>query len=83
MALITIDKLYDLTLAQLVRMKLESENIPVHLGSEGFASLFGVQSSYSSVRVQVPAEYENRARRILAALYDDLGERTPSADEKT
>lgn len=81
MALITIDKLYDLTLAQLVRMKLESEAIPVHLGSEGFASLFGVQSSYSSVRVQVPAEYEQQARKIIDALYEDLGERKPHAED--
>ena len=83
MALITIDKVYDLTLAQLVRMKLESDNIPVHLGSEGFASLFGVQSSYSSVRIQVPAEYETRARRIVDDLYQDLGENAPPADETT
>ena len=82
MALITIDKLYDLTLAQLVRMKLESERIPVHLGSEGFASLFGVQGSYSSVKIQVPSEYEKRARRLLDELYEDLGAQDePEKDE--
>ncbi len=78
MALKTIDKLYDLSLAQLVRMKLESERIPVHLGSEGFASLFGVQSSYSAVRIQVPEEYERRARSVLDELYAALGERSLS-----
>ncbi|MEM1080400.1 MAG: hypothetical protein AAGH65_02350 [Pseudomonadota bacterium] len=75
MALITIDQLYDLTLAQMARMKLESERIPVHLSSEGFASLFGVQSSYSEVKIQVPEEYEQRARRVLDSLYQSIGER--------
>ncbi|MFN2334711.1 MAG: hypothetical protein ABR550_09845, partial [Wenzhouxiangellaceae bacterium] len=56
------------SLAQVVRMKFESEDIPVHLGSEGFATLFGVQSSYSAIRVQVPDAFEERARRLYAEL---------------
>ncbi|MDT8408560.1 MAG: hypothetical protein RQ741_03055 [Wenzhouxiangellaceae bacterium] len=49
-------------------MKFESEDIPVHLGSEGFATLLGVQSSYSAIRVQVPDSYAARAIEI----YQDL-----------
>lgn len=68
MALVTIAKIHDIALAQMVRMKFESEDIPVHLGSEGFATLLGVQSSYSAVRVQVPEACEQEARRV----YSDL-----------
>ena len=68
MALITIAKIHDIPLAQMVRMKFESEEIPVHLGSEGFATLLGVQSSYSAVRVQVPEAYETRARKLYSEL---------------
>ena len=72
MALVTIAKLHDIALAQMVRMKFESEEIPVHLGSEGFATLLGVQSSYSAVRVQVPESYEQRARRVYSDLMQIL-----------
>lgn len=72
MALVTIEKISDNVLAQLVRMRLDAEGIPVHLGSEGFASLFGVQGSYSVIRVQVPETFEKRAREIVRALLDDL-----------
>jgi len=68
MALVTIAKLHDIALAQLVRMKFDSEDIPVHLGSEGFATLLGVQSSYSAVRVQVPEAYEAHARSLYSEL---------------
>lgn len=68
MALITIAKVHDIALAQVVRMKLESEEIPVHLGSEGFATLLGAQSGFSAVRVQVPDRFEETARRIYADL---------------
>ncbi|MGK7295194.1 MAG: hypothetical protein ACNS61_05085 [Candidatus Wenzhouxiangella sp. M2_3B_020] len=72
MALVTIAKLHDPSLAQVVRMKFESEDIPVHLGSEGFATLLGVQSSYSAVRVQVPEAFESRARNVYHALMRTL-----------
>jgi len=72
MALVTIAKIHDIALAQMVRMKFESEEIPVHLGSEGFATLLGVQSSYSAVRVQVPEACEQRARRVYSELMQIL-----------
>jgi len=72
MALITIAKVHDIALAQVVRMKLESEEIPVHLGSEGFASLLGAQSGYSAVRVQVPKHFEDSARKIYADLMEAI-----------
>tara|TARA_Y100001933_G_scaffold258226_1_gene305895 strand:- start:807 stop:1037 length:231 start_codon:yes stop_codon:yes gene_type:complete len=74
MALVTIAKIHDIALAQMVRMKFESEEIPVHLGSEGFATLLGVQSSYSAVRVQVPEAYERRARQVYGDLMETLGQ---------
>ncbi|HMB40153.1 MAG TPA: hypothetical protein VKO85_13830 [Wenzhouxiangellaceae bacterium] len=72
MALVTIAKIHDIALAQMVRMKFESEEIPVHLGSEGFATLLGVQSSYSAVRIQVPDAYERQARRVYSELMQIL-----------
>ncbi len=74
MALVTIAKLHDFALAQMVRMRFEAEDIPVHLGSEGFATLLGVQSSYSAVRIQVPGSHEARARAALDELMQTLGQ---------
>lgn len=74
MPLITIAKVHDMTLAQLVRIKFESEQIPVHLGSEGFASLLGAETGFSAVRVQVPAAFETRAREV----YEELMQRIDS-----
>ena len=72
MALVTIAKVHDIALAQVVRMKLESEEIPVHLGSEGFATLLGAQSGFSAVRVQVPDHFEDSARKIYADLMEAI-----------
>lgn len=72
MALITIAKIHDIGLAQVVRMKMESEEIPVHLGSEGFASLLGAQSGFTAVRVMVPEHVEGRARRVYEELMQAL-----------
>lgn len=72
MSLITIAKVHDMTLAQLVRIKFESENIPIHLGCEGFASLLGAETGFSAVRVQVPAAFECRAREVYAALMERI-----------
>lgn len=74
MALVTIAKLHDVALAQMVRMRFEADNIPVHLGSEGFATLLGVQSSYSAVRIQVPRSHESRAREAFTELMETLGQ---------
>jgi len=74
MALVTIARLHDFALAQMVRMRFEAEDIPVHLGSEGFATLLGVQSSYSAVRIQVPGSHETRARSAFADLMRTLGQ---------
>jgi hypothetical protein len=72
MALVTIARLHDLSLAHLVRMKFESEDIPVHLGSEGFATLLGAQSGFSAVRIQVPVAFEDRARTVYHHLMRTL-----------
>ena len=72
MSLVTLEKVTDMGLAQLMRMKLESEGIPVHLHSAGFASLFGAGTGFSAVRIQVPAGFEARARDLLNELLQDL-----------
>jgi hypothetical protein len=72
MALVTIARLHDVSLAQLVRMKFESEDIPVHLGSEGFATLLGAQSGFGAVRIQVPLAFEERARTVYHHLMTTL-----------
>lgn len=72
MALVTIEKLNDAALAQVVRMKLDSEGIPVHLGSAGHASLFGAADRYSAIRIQVPETFETRARTIVRDLLATL-----------
>lgn len=72
MALVTIAKIHDISLAQVVRMKLESEDIPVHLGSEGFASLLGAQTGFSAVRVMVPDYVETHARQVYEELMQTL-----------
>ncbi|MDT8449612.1 MAG: DUF2007 domain-containing protein [Wenzhouxiangellaceae bacterium] len=74
MALVTIAKLHDIALAQIVRMKFEAEDIPVHLGSEGFAMLLGAQSGFGAVRVQVPDGFEDRARQVYEELMRSLGQ---------
>lgn len=72
MSLVTLEKINDIGLAQIMRMKLESEGIPVHLHSAGFASLFGAGTGFSAIRIQVPAEFESRARALLDELDRDL-----------
>jgi hypothetical protein len=72
MALVTIAKLTDVSLAQIVRMRFEAEEIPVHLGSEGFATLLGAQSGFGAVRVQVPVAFEDRARTVYHHLMRTL-----------
>lgn len=72
MSLVTLEKVNDIGLAQIMRMKLESEGIPVHLHSAGFASLFGAGTGFSAIRIQVPAEFQARARMLLDELDQDL-----------
>ncbi|MBY6203837.1 putative signal transducing protein [Halomonas denitrificans] len=79
MALVTIEKLNDAALAQVVRMKLDAEGIPVHLGSAGHASLFGAADGYSAIRIQVPETFEARARTIVSELMATL--QTLQADD--
>lgn len=74
MSLITIEKLSDLGLAQLARMKLESEGIPVHLHSAGHAGLLGMSVGPGGIRVQVPEAFAPRAREVLRELFEDLDE---------
>lgn len=80
MSLVTLEKVNDMGLAQVMRMKLESEGIPVHLHSAGFASLFSAALGFSAVRVQVPEGLEQRARAVLDELARDLEGETEDDD---
>lgn len=72
MSLVTIDKVRDLGIAQMMRMKLESAGVPVHLHSGEFASLFGGVTAFGAIRIQVPADFESEARALLEELREDL-----------
>jgi len=81
MALITIARVHDMTLAHVVRMNLEASDIPVHLGSEGFASLLGAASAFTAVRVQVPEAFEERARTLYYELMRALESDDPDPED--
>lgn len=72
MQLVTVERFFDLGLAEIARMMLESEGIPVLLHSAAHASLIG-GLAVGGVRLQVPLEYEARARDLLAQLLDESG----------
>jgi len=56
MSLVTVGTLYDEKIAELARMRLEAEGIPVLLHSMAQAMMFGGASILGGVRVQVPEE---------------------------
>lgn len=65
--LVTVEHFLDLGLAEIARMMLEAEGIPVLLHSAGHASLIGALA-VGGIRLQVPQEYEAKARDLLAQL---------------
>ena len=71
MSLVTVETLYDERIAELVRMRLEAEGIPVFLHSMGQALMFGAYI-LGGVRVQVPEECAKEARILLKQLKEDL-----------
>lgn len=73
MSLVTVETLYDARIAELVRMRLEAEGIPVLLHSMGQAMMFGGASIMGGVRVQVPGEWAKEAGILLKQLKEDLG----------
>lgn len=73
MELVTVEHFLDFNLAQIARMMLEAEGIPVLLHSAGHASLIG-GLAVGGIRLQVPQEYEDRARGMLAQLQTGAGE---------
>lgn len=64
MTMITIDRYLDLTAAEIARMRLEAEGVPVLLHAAGHASLMG-GLAVGGILLQVPAEYEDKARSLL------------------
>lgn len=70
--LVTVETFIDTGLAEIARMMLESEGIPVLLHSAGHASLIG-GLAVGGVRLQVPREHEEKARTLLAQLRQDAG----------
>jgi hypothetical protein len=74
MSFTTVDTLFDLGIAELVRMKFEAEAIPVLMNSMGQAQLFG-PNAMGGIRVEVPEEYAERAAAILRDVKKDVGAR--------
>ena len=72
MSLVTVETLYDERIAELARMRLEAESIPVFLHSMGQAMMFGGASILGGVRVQVPEECAKEAGILLKQLKEDL-----------
>jgi hypothetical protein len=68
----TVETYFDVGLAEIARMMLEAEGIPVLLHSAGHASLIG-GLAVGGIRLQVPSEYEDKARRLLAQLQNGAG----------
>ena len=71
MSLVTVETLYDEKIAELVRMRLEAEGIPVFLHSMGQAKMFGAYI-LGGVRVQVPEECVEETDILLKQLKEDL-----------
>ncbi len=80
MSLVTVEKLTDMGLAQLARMKLESEGVPVHLHSIEHAGLLGMSVGPGGIRVQVPEGFAARARDLLEELFEDIN--APDSDDE-
>ena len=71
MSFVTVDTLYELPLAEFVRMRFEAEGIPVLMNSMGQAQLFGA-ATLRGIRVEVPEELAQRALAILNEVRRDL-----------
>ncbi|HVL75557.1 MAG TPA: DUF2007 domain-containing protein [Noviherbaspirillum sp.] len=69
----TIEQFIDVGLAEIARMMLEAEGIPVLLHSAAHASLIG-GLAVGGIRLQVPREYAPKAREILRQLNDNGAE---------
>ena len=74
MSLVTVETLYDERIAELVRMRLEAEGIPVFLHSMAQALMFGAYI-LGGVRVQVPEECVKEADILLKQLKEDLDDK--------
>jgi len=79
MSLVTVDSFMDAQVAELARMMLESEGIPVHLHSINHASLlpgmFGAGSIIlGGIRLQVPRSCVEKACEVLQQFHADLGD---------
>jgi len=75
----TIYKAADGTQAHLIRVALESEDIPVHIAGEALMGAVGeLPATMLQVEVQVPPEFAQRAREI--ALQCEKGSESEEAD---
>lgn len=82
MSLVTLKRYLDSNAAEIARMKLEAEGIPVHLASAGFVALTGLANALGGVELQVPAACEREARTILGQLEQDLGESSQDGNDE-
>ncbi len=69
MTLALVETLFDRTVAEIARARLETAGIDAVLFDAGIASVIG--SGLSGVRLMVDADDVDAARALLAALADD------------
>ncbi|MGM0477139.1 MAG: DUF2007 domain-containing protein [Pseudomonadota bacterium] len=79
-ALVTLENYQDTMRAELARMKLESEGVEVYMHSMHHASLMGPLSA-GGIRLQVPEDQAEVARRLLDELEGDLDAPDPGASD--
>lgn len=64
--LVTIDTVYGINIANIVKSKLESYGIPVLLKYESVGITFGLTlNGLGKVEIKVPAEFEKDAKILL------------------
>ncbi len=65
-SLITIDTVYGINIANIIKSKLESYGIPVLLQYESVGITFGLTlNGLGKVEIKVPAEFEKDAKTLL------------------
>ncbi len=65
--LVTIDTVYGINIANILKSKLESYGIPVLLKYESVGITFGLTlNGLGKVEIKVPAEFEKDAKMLLS-----------------
>ncbi len=70
--LVSVDIVYGINMANIIKSKLESYGIPVLLKYESAQITFGITlDGLGKVEIMVPKEYEEVAKKLLGPEIDD------------